>query len=223
MRASGVECTAIPRSSARGFTQMRSSANTGQREGKVGGEGVCSKCLCIQRSGRPHRNHSLMSPMRIGRQRPVAFERAQEPLYLLAPLVGPQAEVRREHAHRRAAAIELDVERAARLAALDAQIETLYRQHAKAREQPVAVIGAVAQQRRARDRFETGLAFEIGEHVETGRARLDFLQRDHVGVDFLQHVRDALRHEVAVAPDAAVRVVGRDRDAVARHASLAPA
>jgi hypothetical protein len=129
--------------------------------------------------------------------------------------VRAKPEVCRKHAHRRAAAVQLDVDRAARLAALDAEVDALHREHFETREQAVAVVGAPAQQRRPGDRLEPGLAFEIGEHVETGRAVLDFLQRDHVGVDLFQHVGDALGHEVAVAPDPAVRVVGRYPDSVA--------
>ncbi len=47
-----------------GRIQIRSRAKIGQGEGNDRSEGVWPKILAIHRRGRPHKNHSLMSPMR---------------------------------------------------------------------------------------------------------------------------------------------------------------
>src|SRR5687767_2395213 len=79
-----------------------------------------------------------------GGQRPVAFEHGEQALDLIAPLVRLQAEVRREDAHRRPTAVEFGIDRAARLAPLDAEIDALHRKDLEAREQAVTVVRAAA-------------------------------------------------------------------------------
>ncbi len=63
VRASGVACTRSSASMPAGSVHSRSSATSGRRAGNVAGAGDTPKCACSHRSGRPHRYHSLTSPV----------------------------------------------------------------------------------------------------------------------------------------------------------------
>jgi hypothetical protein len=90
-----------------------------------------------------------------------------------------------------------------------------YRDDRKAREQAIAEVAIGAAIRSVRLSHETGLALQVGEHVETARAQFEFLQGDDVGVDLGEHARDAIGREAPVDADCAVRVVRND-DALLR-------
>jgi len=125
--------------------------------------------------------------------------------------------MRRDHAQRRSFAVDYRVDRAARLAASNIEVDLGYRDDRKARQQPVAEVAVGAADRRSGDRMETGFALQVREHVETARAQFDFLQGDDVGVDLGEHARDAFRREAPVDADCAVRVVRND-DGAGAHA-----
>ncbi len=154
-----------------------------------------------------------------GGHRPLVFEQREYPLHLFAALGGAQAEMRRHHAQRPAAAVELDVDGAARLAPGDAEIDPAHRRYGVARQETVAVVAALVEERGPGDRLVTRFAGEVGEHVEPRSSRFDLLQREHAGLELREHAHDALRHEMAVGADAAVYVVRREPDRRTAHVS----
>ena len=115
--------------------------------------------------------------------------------------------MRGDHAQRRAAAVDDRVDRAARLAAGDIELDMVDRDDRKAREQAIAEVAIGAADRRSSYRVEACFALQIGEHVEAARVQFEFLQGDDVGVDFAEHARDAIGCEAPVDADCAMCVV----------------
>jgi len=116
-------------------------------------------------------------------------------------------------AHAPPAAIDVDVERPARLVVVDAEIESAHFDGAMPDEEPVAVVASRLEQRRPGDSVHAGFVAEKVEHVEAGGARFDFLKRDHVGVKLRDDARDASGNDMAIAAEAPVYVVRRDANA----------
>ncbi|MNC89101.1 hypothetical protein D3C83_49990 [compost metagenome] len=75
------------------------------------------------------------------------------------------------------------------------------------RQQTVAVIAGVAQQRRPGNRLHPGLVTEVSKHVEAGGAGLHFLQRHDVRIKLRKNAHDTLGDDVTVVAEAAVNVV----------------
>ena len=106
------------------------------------------------------------------------------------------------------AAVEEDIERAARLVRWYAEIEARYGNHAMSREEHVPELGVPAQHRHAVHRLGAeALAKELQE-VVAGSAGLHLLERDHVRAEFGQDLGYALGIKNAVPADRAVDVVG---------------
>jgi hypothetical protein len=145
-----------------------------------------------------------------GRQVLPLVKRREQAADLAAALVRQQAEMGRQNSQPPPAAVEHDVERAARLVRRDAEVDPGDREDRIPREQHVAVLGVAAEHRHAADRFGREAVAEELHEVAAGGAPLHLLQRDHVRPDLGQDVGDALRIGCAVAPDGAVDVVGRD-------------
>ena len=137
----------------------------------------------------------------------------EQPADLRAPLAGQQAQVGDDHAHGDAVDVEVDVQRGARLASIDGQIDVPDVQHRAAGQERVAVVTVGAEQGRPGDRVMAQRRREV-LHLH-GRAGLagagvDLLQTDDVGVDLPQHGRDTGRVALAVGADAGMDVVRHD-------------
>ncbi|MNM92101.1 hypothetical protein D3C81_1044230 [compost metagenome] len=81
-----------------------------------------------------------------------------------------------------------------------------------AREQAVAVVAVLADQRGAGNGVQAGVRGEEAQHVEAGGARLHLLQGDQVCAQFRHHIRDALWHEMPIGAHPAVDVVAGHGD-----------
>ena len=183
-----------------GEIQIRSSANIGRRAGNVGGaSGFSRKCACSQRNGRPHKYHSLRSPMSIvgcGLSSSTAA-RSRFTCSRRSPGRNPRCVARTRNGSPRAG-VDPHVERAARLVAVDGQIEVRDALERVARKHGVAEFGAASLEERARGDVIAGRVLELDEKVVVRALQRHFLQRDDVGVELGQHVDDARRRVAAV-------------------------
>jgi hypothetical protein len=146
----------------------------------------------------------------------------EELRHLDAPLACAEPEVRRDHPHHlgpfacafaRAAGplrdLHADVERAARGATREGQIDALGADQRQAREQRVAVQRCEPPGCRAADPLHPDLARDPGERRVAVDA-VDLLEGDHVGVELVEHAPSPRGVAATVAPDPVV-------DGVARH------
>src|SRR6185503_4880790 len=131
---------------------------------------------------------------------------------LLAPLAPMQTQMRDDDAQRTALDDELGIDGAARLVAADAEVDMAQPAHGKARQQRIAEAAAMIAQMRAAGRREAGHLGEkapLLDEASEAMARIDLLQPDDVGMEFAQHLADALGIVAVVDADAAMHVVGR--------------
>ena len=217
-RASGLAWRRNRRRQPTGEIQIRSSANTGRRAGNVGGApGFSRKCACSQRNGRPHKYHSFRSPMRIVGCGLFALDRGEQPLHLLAPFSGTQAQMRRQDAQRIACAdVDPDIERAARLVGVDRQIEVSHALERMAREHGIAEFRPASLEQRSRGDVIAGRVLQVDEKVAVRALQRHFLQRHHVGFELGQHVDDPRRRVAAVGAHRAMDVPCARRAASSR-------
>ncbi len=146
-------------------------------------------------------------------RRGLLARQGEQPAYLQAPLVGAKPEVGRDQAQRPGGSLEQREQRAARLAARDAQIDGGGIEHRQARQHRVAVMTVGAQQRRSREGGVAQLQGELLQEVHrVVGPPLQLLQRDGVGVELAQDGERAFGIESAVAADAAMDVVSGDDD-----------
>ena len=197
---------------------MRSSANIGRRAGNVGGATKrARKCECSQRSGRPHRYHSLRSPISIvGCGRPPSTAASSR---FTCSRRSPGRKPRWVARTRSGAGAEIDacVERAPRLVGCDRQIEmrdaarpdTATARHCR---NPIRC----RWRKRSGNDVIAGGALDVGEKMLVRLGGSDFLQRHDVRVELLENVDDACRRVAAVGADAAVDVPCRDGDRAQR-------
>ena len=230
------------------MTHTRSRANIGRPAGKVRGAGVAEKCACSQRSGRPHRNHSLTSPARsVGAPTAVASIASSRrrtctrrsagfrPRCVATTRSGAPSQSRRTSSAERGSCPSTERSTAAALVirCRGGQSPVLHRKHGhrhrRARAGARGCVrtggGSRCPLRAIRERcfrVQSRGGAQILEHVERARAELHFLQRDDLRVQLLQYRRGAARCELAVAPDADVDVVRSDGDAQLRHRASAP-
>ena len=148
------------------------------------------------------------------RLRPVTIAHdGEDPEHLVAPLAGREAEVRDDDPRRQACNLEIDVERAARLAPREAQVVAPHIQHSAPREESVSVVAEVPDDAQPRNAGHTRGACEVVELPRCGRrsrAVVDFLQAERVAINLADDLRDALGIATPVATHAAVDVVRTD-------------
>jgi hypothetical protein len=102
------------------------------------------------------------------------------------------------------------IEGAARLTRADAQVPVMDGAGHHAREDGIAILARRSHQCGAGYcRHATTLAQEI-EHVDARPAQRDLLERNGIGIELIDNLRDAFEIELSVTADAQVNIVGSE-------------
>ena len=134
--------------------------------------------------------------------------------HLKPPLVDAKSEVCRQDVHERLAHFDRCGQRAARLAPFHRQIDAMHIHDRMPREERVAEALLLSRLPRRSQR-----AFVAAQSRQCDRTAIlqrdarrvrELLQRDDVGVQFHDDLRDAIGILTSVTPHALVHVVGRD-------------